>query len=194
LLFNIGNFIKKFWYVLLLGGALIAVSAKAYLKTKIGRFRADRIILKLPVVGSLVRKTCISNFSRTLSTLVASGVPILQSLDIVREVVNNEILGRVVYQMRLSTEKGERLAAALKVSAEFPADTVQMISVGEESGNLEGMLNKIGDFYDRAVGYSIKKITTLLEPIFLVIMGTIVAFIMASMLLPIFDMIKLLRR
>ncbi|MBN3039110.1 MAG: type II secretion system F family protein [Candidatus Omnitrophica bacterium] len=194
LLYHLGNFIKQFWYLMILAIGLIGVGFKAYIKTTAGRIKIDRLSLKLPVIGPLVRKTCISRFARTLSTLIASGVPILQSLDIVRDVVDNEVLGQVIYQMRMAAEKGEKLSESLKVSAEFPPDTVQMISVGEESGNLEGMLNKISDFYDRAINYSIKKITTVLEPVFLVIMGAIVAFIMASMLLPMFDMIKLLRR
>jgi len=108
--------------------------------------------------------------------------------------VNNQVLGRVIKQMRQSVEKGERLAESLKISEEFPPDTVQMISVGEESGNLEGMLNKISDFYDRAAGYSIKKLVASLEPMLLVVMGVVVAFTMASMLLPMFNMVKVLRR
>jgi len=120
-------------------------------------------------------------------------VPILESLDIVGDVVNNQVLGRVIRQTRQSVEKGERLAASLKVSEEFPPDAVQMISVGEESGNLEKMLNKISDFYDRATGYSIKKMVASLEPILLIVMGVIVAFTMASMLLPMFNMVKVLK-
>jgi len=150
--------------------------------------------LKLPILGPIVRKVCISRFARTLSTLVGSGVPILESLDIVSDVVNNQVLGRVIRQMRQSVEKGEKLAESLKVSEEFPPDAVQMISVGEESGNLVIMLNKISDFYDRATGYSIKKLVASLEPMLLLVMGAVVAFTMASMLLPMFNMVKLLRR
>ncbi|MFH1046121.1 MAG: type II secretion system F family protein [Candidatus Omnitrophota bacterium] len=193
ILYKAGNFIKQFWYGLGIGLFALGLLVKKYASTKDGKLFFDRLSLKLPVIGLLVRRTCISRFARTLATLVGSGVPILQSLDIVREVVNNEILGQAVYQMRLAAEKGERLAAALKVSAEFPLDIVQMIAVGEETGALEDMLNKVSDFYDRAIGYSIKKLTTLLEPAFLLVMGSIVAFIMASMLLPMFDMITLLR-
>jgi len=109
-------------------------------------------------------------------------------------VVNNQVLCRVIRQVRQSVEKGEKLAESLKVSEEFPPDTIQMISVGEESGNLEKMLNKISDFYDRATGYSIKKLVTSLEPILLIVMGVIVAFTMASMLLPMFNMVKILKR
>ncbi|MFC1699274.1 type II secretion system F family protein [Candidatus Omnitrophota bacterium] len=194
MLYQAGIIIRQFWYLIIIALALAAVAVKAYLGTERGKFRFDQLSLKVPVIGALVRKTCISRFARTFSTLITSGVPILQALDIVRAVVNNEVLGRVIKQMRQATEKGERLATTLKVSEEFPLDTVQMISVGEESGNLDGMLNKISDFYDRAINYSIKKLTTILEPAFLVVMGGVVAFIMASMLLPMFDMMKLLRR
>ena len=194
ILYGIGTAIRQFWYVIILSGVLIVLGLRRYLKTETGKFRFDTVSLKLPILGPIVRKSCISRFARTLSTLIGSGVPILESLDIVTDVVNNQILGRVIRQMRQSVEKGERLAASLKVSKEFPPDTVQMISVGEESGNLEKMLNKISDFYDRATGYSIKKLVASLEPILLLVMGAVVAFTMASMLLPIFNMVKLLKR
>ena len=108
--------------------------------------------------------------------------------------MENEVLARIVGGVRSSVKKGERIAESLKISQEFPADVVQMISVGEEAGSLDEMLNKISDFYDRSLGYAIKKLTTILEPILLVIIGCMVGVIMASTLLPIFDMIKILRR
>jgi len=194
ILYGIGTAIRRFWYVIILSGVIIVLGLKRYIKTETGKFRFDKICLKLPILGPVVRKICISRFARTLSTLVGSGVPILESLDIVSDVVNNQVLGRVIRQMRQSVEKGESLAESLKVSEEFPLDTVQMISVGEESGNLAKMLNKISDFYDRATGYSIKKMVASLEPILLVVMGAIVAFTMASMLLPMFNMVKVLRK
>jgi len=194
ILYGIGTAIRQFWYVIILSGVLIVFGIRRYVRTKTGRFRFDKVSLKLPILGPIVRKSCISRFARTLATLVGSGVPILESLDIVSDVVNNQVLGRVIGQMRQSVEKGERLAESLKVSEEFPPDIIQMISVGEESGNLERMLNKISDFYDRATGYSIKKLVASLEPILLLVMGAIVAFTMASMLLPMFNMIKVLRK
>jgi len=194
ILYGLGTAIRQFWYVFILSGVLIVLGLRKYIKTKTGRFKFDKVSLKLPIIGPIVRKTCISRFARTLGTLVGSGAPILESLDIVSNVVNNQVLGRVIKQMRQSVEKGESLAESLKASEEFPPDAVQMISVGEESGNLERMLNKIGDFYDRATGYSIKKLVTSLEPILLIAMGVIVAFTMASMLLPMFNMVKVLRR
>jgi type IV pilus assembly protein PilC len=194
ILYGIGTAIRQFWYLIILSGVLIVIGLRKYIRTKTGKFRFDKVSLKLPILGPVVRKICISRFARTLSTLVGSGVPILESLDIVSDVVNNQVLGRVIRQMRQSVEKGERLAESLKVSEEFPPDTVQMISVGEESGNLERMLNKISDFYDRSTGYSIKKMVASLEPILLLVMGAIVAFTMASMLLPMFNMVKVLRK
>lgn len=194
ILYGMGTAIRQFWYLIILSGVLIVIGLRKYIRTKTGKFRFDKVSLKLPILGPVVRKICISRFARTLSTLVGSGVPILESLDIVSDVVNNQVLCRVIRQMRQSVEKGERLAESLKVSEEFPPDTVQMISVGEESGNLVGMLNKISDFYDRATGYSIKKMVASLEPILLLVMGAIVAFTMASMLLPMFNMVKVLRK
>ncbi len=194
ILYGIGTAIRQFWYVIILSGVLIVLGLRRYVRTETGKFRFDKVRLKLPILGPIVRKSCISRFARTLATLLGSGVPILESLDIVGDVVNNQVLSRVITQMRQSTEKGERLAESLKVSEEFPPDTVQMISVGEESGNLVGMLNKISDFYDRATGYSIKKLVASLEPILLLVMGAVVALTMASMLLPMFNMVKLLRR
>ncbi len=194
ILAGVGTAIRQFWYLIILAGVLIVLGLRKYVRTKAGRFRFDKVSLKLPILGPIVRKTCISRFARTLGTLVGSGVPILESLDIVTNVMNNQVLGRVIKQMRESVEKGESLAESLKVSEEFPPDTIQMIAVGEESGNLAKMLNKISDFYDRATGYSIKKLVASLEPILLVVMGIIVAFTMASMLLPMFNMVKILKR
>ena len=121
-------------------------------------------------------------------------MPILHSLDIVREVVANRIISDVVTKTRNSVEEGDRLANELKKSGEFPQDMVQMISVGEETGKLGHMLNKIAGFYDNAVGYSLKKLIALIEPVFIIVLGILVGFIMASMLLPMFDMIKTIRQ
>ncbi len=176
-------------------GILIAavLSIRAYIRKGEGRLKFDSLILAVPVIGPLLRKVAIARFSRTLGTLVGSGVPILQSLDISQDVVGNEVLSRVVAHARAGVEKGQKIGESLRVSEEFPIDAIQMISVGEETGNLDGMLNKIADLYDTTVNYAIKKLTVIIEPVFLVIMGVIVAFIMASMLLPIFDMVKMMR-
>jgi len=193
ILYKIGTGIKRFWPIIILLVILVYLSVRAYVNTQAGKLRFDRFKLKLPIIGSLHRKAAISRFTRTLGTLVTSGVPILESLNIVKEAIGNEVLARVIENVRDSVEKGEKLAEPLKISEEFPLDTVQMIAVGEETGNLDTMLNKISDFYDMYLGYTIKKLTAIIEPLFLLIIGGLVAFIMASMLLPIFDMIKTLR-
>jgi type IV pilus assembly protein PilC len=194
ILYKIGITIKHFWFSFILLFIVIVLGVRYYAQTERARFLIDRVKLRLPILGPLYRKAAISRFSRTLATLVASGVPILQSLDMVKEVIGNEVLAQVVGNVRNSVERGQSISQTLKISEEFPADAVQMISVGEETGNLDVMLNKISDFYDMSLGYTIKTLTTVLEPLLLVIMGCMVGFIMASMLLPIFDMIKILRR
>ncbi len=192
-LYHVGMGLRYYWIWILLLIAGTFIGGKFYVDTEKGRLWLDELKLRLPVIGRLYRKAALSRFARTLGTLVASGVPILESLDIVEEVVGNQVLARVVENLRHSVEKGEHIAESLKISEEFPPDIVQMIRVGEETGNLDGMLNKIADFYDLSLGYSIKRLTSLIEPVFLVIMGSIVAFIMASMLLPIFDMIHIIK-
>lgn len=191
-LYKVGMTIKGYWYVGLLGVAAILFFLNRYAKTPNGRKKADRLKLSLPIFGVLHRKSAISRFARTLGTLTASGVPILQSLDIVKEVIDNQVLAKIIEDVRSTVERGGRIADHLKASSEFPPDIVQMIAVGEESGNLDIMLNKISDFYDMSLGYTIKKLTAIIEPLFLIIMGSLIGFIMASMLLPIFDMIKVL--
>jgi len=193
LVYRIGLTIKNFWYLLIIFAVIIAIALKFYVGTTKGKYLLDSLKLNLPITGPLYRKIAISRFTRTLSTLLSSGVPILESLDITRDVAGNVILEQAISSIRGYVEKGERMAEPMKVSGEFPADVVQMVSVGEETGNLDGMLAKIADFYDMTVNYAVKKLTTVIEPIFLVVIGGMVGLIMASMLLPIFDMVKTLR-
>jgi type IV pilus assembly protein PilC len=194
ILYHVGLGIKHGWAVFLIGFAALVLGVRHIVSTPKGRYGLDRLKLRLPVIGPVYRKAAVSRLTRTLGILLGSGVPVLQALVIVKEVIGNVVLAQLVEEVRLAAERGERLTEPLKSSAVFPPDAVQMIAVGEETGNLDGMLNKIADFYDMSVGHSIKKLTALIEPIFLVIIGSMVGFIMASMLLPIFDMMKILRR
>jgi len=194
ILYQAGTAIKQFWHTFLLLVLLGWLGIQYYAGTRAGRVHCDRLKLSLPVLGPLFRKAAISRFGRTLGMLTACGAPILPSLEIVREVVANEVLARVVDHTRNAVEKGERISETLRVSGEFPPDTIQMIAVGEETGRLDEMLTKIALFYDRGVDYQVKKLTTLLEPCLLILMGCLVGFIMASMLLPMFDMMKVIRR
>ena len=194
ILYGVGTAIRKFWYLIILVDILIVFGIKKYLKTESGKLKFDTLILKVPILGSILRKIFVSRLTRTLGTLIGGGVPILESLRSVREVVSNKVFDGTIKHVCKSVEKGVSLAESFRISGEFPADAVQMISVGEESGNLAKMLNKISDFYDRNTDYSLKQMVASLEPILLVVMGVIVAFTMASMFLPMFDMAKLLKR
>jgi len=194
IVYHLGTFIKHYWYLLIAAAIFAFFIIRQFAKTLKGIIFFDTLKLRMPIVGPLYKKVAVSRFSRTLSTLIGSGVPILQSLDITKDVLDNEVLSRVVVNARGYVEKGEKLSEPLRVSGEFPLDVVQMISVGEESGSLDVMLSKIADFYDMTIDYIIKKLTTIIEPVFLLIMGGMVGLIMASMLLPIFDMVKTLRR
>ena len=192
--YGLGVALKKFWYLIILIIWFAVIGFKMYARTNVGRIQLDRLKLSLPVIGTLTRKLIISRFSRTLATLIDSGVPILHSLDIVRGVVGNQIIGDVILKVRKSVEEGERIAVEFKKSGEFPPDMIQMIAVGEETGKLGPMLTKIAGYYDNAVGYSLKKLIALIEPVFIIVLGALVGFIMASMLLPMFDMVKTINR
>lgn len=193
IVYKLGMAIKHYWSILILLAAASLVGIRYYFSSREGAFILDSLKLKAPVLGLLYRKVIIARLTRTLSTLLGSGVPILESLDITKDVAGNEIFGRAIVNIRRSVEKGERMAEPMKMSEEFPSDVVQMTSVGEETGNLEGMLNKVADFYDMSVTYVVKKLTAVIEPLFLVIIGIMVGTIMASMLMPIFDMVRTLR-
>ncbi len=193
IVYKAGMVIKHYWYLLVALAIAIFLGMKYYFKTERGAFLLDQLKLKLPIIGSLYRKVAIARFTRTLATLLGSGVSILESLDIVKEVVGNEVLARVITNVSKGVERGERMSETLKISEEFPPDVVQMVMVGEETGALDTMLERIADFYDMIVNYAVKKLTTIIEPLFLIIMGIMVGCIMASMLLPMFDMVKTLR-
>ncbi len=194
IVYKAGLAIKSYWYIFLAGLIVIIGGFKFYAATPGGILFLDTLKLRAPIVGPLYRKVAVSRFARTLGTLLGSGVPILESLDITRDIIGNEVLARAIASVRQYVEKGEKMSEPMKVSAEFPADVIQMVAVGEETGNVDMMLEKIADFYDMMVDHAVKKLTTIIEPIFLVIMGVMVGTIMASMLMPIFDMVKTLRR
>jgi type IV pilus assembly protein PilC len=191
--YRIGIALKHYWLGILIVVIALFIGGKLLARTPRAAFLLDSLKLRLPIAGSLYRKVVITRFTRTLATLFGSGVPILESLDITKEVAGNEVIARVIENVRRCVERGEKISEPMRISEEFPPDVVQMISVGEETGALDTMLNKIADFYDMTVNYAVRKLTTVIEPVFLVIMGIMVGSILASMLLPIFDMVKTLR-
>ena len=192
-LYTIGMFIKHYWLYLLGGIAALIFGMNRYSKTTEGKFFFDGLELHYPIFGPLTRKVTIARFARTLATLISSGVPLLQCLEIVEKTVDNTVIAKVIVSVRASVSKGESMSGPLRDSGEFPPMPTQMIAIGEESGTLDAMLNKIADFYETSADYTIKKVASLLEPIFLVIIGGLVGLIFASILMPMFSMVKTLK-
>lgn len=175
-------------------GVLIAVIGLAvlinlYVKTVAGKRQYDLLKLSVPVFGALNKKVAISRFCRTLGTLLSSGVPIMQSLEIVGRASGNEVLALTVGKVRESIREGESIAGPLGASGMFPPMVTQMVAVGEETGNLDSMLGKIADFYDTEVEYMLASLTSMLEPIMIVGMGGVVGFIVISVFMPLYQLI-----
>jgi general secretion pathway protein F len=194
LLLFITDVITGYWWALILFGMGVVWLFRKWRATAAGRWMGDTIVLATPVVGELVRKVAISRFSRTLSTLLASGVQLLQALDIVRNLLGNVVLEKVVAEARDNIREGEGIAPALKRSGQFPALVTHMIAVGERSGQLEQMLANVADAYDRETTVTIQKLTTLLEPLTIVAMGGAVGFVIFSIMRPIMMMTEMAGR
>ncbi|HEU4385885.1 MAG TPA: type II secretion system inner membrane protein GspF [Anaeromyxobacteraceae bacterium] len=179
------TFVHDWWWALGLGFALFLVGLARWRRTPDGRVRWDVWVLGLPVFGGLIRQIAIARFSRTLATLLKSGVPLLSSLDIVKNIVGNTRLARVIEESRDAIREGESIAAPLRRSGEFPPLVYHMVAIGERSGQLEEMLGNVADAYDSQVETKVAALTSLLEPAMIVFMGLAVAFIVFSVLMPI---------
>jgi general secretion pathway protein F len=182
------RFLSAFWWALLLALGGAAYYLKRRLGTPEGRQQLDGWILKMPVFGTLARMIAVSRFTRTLGTLLRSGVPTLTALDIVQNVVGNRVLADAVRKARESVREGESIAEPLRRSGLFPPVVVQMVAVGEKSGELEQMLLKVSDSFDRTVEARIAGLMSLLEPAIILVMGLIIGFIVIAILLPILQM------
>jgi type IV pilus assembly protein PilC len=193
LLIKASTILRTFWYLIF--GALFGAvwGFKRWVKTDSGRKKWDVVKLKLPVVGLLTRKTALARFSRTLSALVRSGVPILESLDIVAETSGNNVVSMAVLDTQLAVKSGEPMSQRLEQHAVFPPMVVQMMAVGEETGALDEMLDKIADFYDQEVEATVEALTSLIEPLLIVVMGGCVGGMVISLYLPMFNIIKLIK-
>ena len=194
ILIGVSRFLETFWWVIVAGLIASFIALKYFLfRTERGRTLRDRILLRLPVIGSMNRRIAVARFSRTLGTLLESGVPLLASLEIVRNIVGNALISDAIHKASIDVREGQSLSAPLARSGLFPAISVEMISVGEQSGNLEPMLYRIADSYEKEVESNITMLTSLLEPVMILVMGLIVGFIVVSILLPIFEMNQLVR-
>jgi type IV pilus assembly protein PilC len=186
----LSNFIGSiFGLLVLVAIAGLVIGIKVWYGTTQGRMVLDSIILHLPVLGILMRKIAVARFTRTLGTLIASGVPILEGLDITARTAGNAVVEKSLQQVRKSLEEGKTLTEPLKDSAVFPGMVTQMISVGEQTGAMDAMLQKIADFYEEEVDAAVKDLLTALEPIMIVFLGVVVGGVVISMYMPLFSLI-----
>ena len=174
--------------ILVLGG--IAYAVKKYYATENGRRAIDAILLKMPILGDILRKVAVARFTRTLSTLLASGVPILDGLDITARTAGNAVVEDAIQTTRTGIERGETIAGPLRETNVFPPMVVQMISVGETTGALDAMLSKIAEFYEEEVDTAVAGLLTLMEPVMIAFLGVVVGGIVIAMYMPIFDLIS----
>ncbi len=187
---TLSNYVKNHWGMILFGIALVVVGTKVLGRTAGGRAIIDRMKLRAPLVGDLNRKTAISRFSRTLGTLVTSGVPILQALNITRETAGNIVIANAITQVHDSVKEGESIVLPLEASRAFPPMVISMIDVGEETGQLPEMLLKIAEVYDDEVDNSVAGLTSMLEPIMIVFLALIVGTIVIALFMPLISIIS----
>lgn len=193
MLFMISDFVRACWFLLPTVPMALVMGVKAYNQTESGRWNLDKLKLRIPVVGELVQKMAISRFSRTLGTLVNSGVPVLRALEIVAETAGNVVIANAVDQARSSVREGQRISQPLEASGMFPQMVTQMMDIGEETGRMSDMLIKIATFYDNEVEVAVKALTSLIEPMLIILLGGIVGFIVGSIMVPMFNLISVIQ-
>ncbi|OGC74315.1 MAG: pilus assembly protein PilC [candidate division Zixibacteria bacterium RBG_16_40_9] len=186
---NLSNFLRSnilFFFAFLIAAI---VGLRFYIKTDKGRLNFDKFLLRVPLIGALIRKSAIARFTRTLGTLLSSGVSILDALAITAKTAGNRVIHDAVKKSILSIAEGETITQPLRDSGVFPPMVTQMIAVGEKTGGLDDMLNKIGDFYEEEVNAAVAALTSIIEPVIIVIMGVVIGGILIAMYLPMFDII-----
>ena len=187
---GMSRFLRSYWYLMISAGIVGWFSYKRYTSKPDGRLRVDRILLNVPVLGDVLRKSAVSRFTRTLGTLVSSGVSILDGLEITAKTAGNRVVQDAIMESRSSIAGGDTIAQPLKKSGVFPPMVISMISVGEQTGGLDEMLSKIADFYDDEVDAAVGNLLSLLEPAMMCFLGVVVGGMVVAMYLPIFDMIN----
>jgi len=192
-LIEVSNFLLSFWWVILLAFLVGIVILKQSKKRPGVHYIWDKLKLHIPILGPINQKIALARFGRTLGSLLQSGVPLISALQIVGKIVDNSLIAKAIDSAVDDIQEGKSLAGTLDQSRWFPSIAVQMISVGEQSGELEGMLNKIADTYEREIESHIMALTSMLEPVMILVMGLIVGFVVISILLPIFEMNRMIR-
>jgi len=187
---NASNFVGRFGVFVILGIVLLFMAIRRYHKTHSGARVIDGLMLKIPIIGLLLRKIAVARFCRTLATLTSSGVPILEGLEITAKTSGNAIIEDAIMAVRKGVESGLTVAQPLKETGVFPPMVVQMIGVGEQTGALDAMLTKIADFYEEEVDQAVANLLTLMEPVMILFLGITVGGIIIAMYLPLFDLIS----
>lgn len=189
-LLDLSDFMVAWWFFIIPGIFAVPVLIVNFFKTKTGARIFDVNILKMPAIGMMMRKVAVAKFTRTLGTLISSGVPILQALEVTAQTAGNVVIADAVDKTRVSIREGESIADPLKTSGVFPPMVVQMIAVGEETGELDKMLSKIADFYDSEVDTAVKGITSIIEPIVIVFMGVVIGGIVMAVFMPMLKLVN----
>jgi type IV pilus assembly protein PilC len=187
---NLSRFIGQFWWLIILVvvGAIIGI--RQYYQTDAGRYQLDKLMLKTPVLGLLLRKIAVARFCRTLGTLLASGVAILESLEITARTAGNAVIEEAILKVRKEVEEGKTIADPLIRSEQFPPMVCQMIAVGEQTGAMDTMLSKIADFYEDEVDAAVEGMMSLIEPVIIAFLGVVIGTIVVAMYLPMFSLIS----
>jgi type IV pilus assembly protein PilC len=192
-LLTMSDLLKQYWYIVILASVGARFAFKRYKKTPQGREMVDRLKLRTPVFGPLFHKTALSRFSSIFSMLLRSGVPILQALEIVSDTVNNKIVSKAIADVQSSVKEGESIAKPLSRHPVFPPMVVQMIAVGEETGQVDTMLEKVAAFYDQEVEAAVDALTSLIEPLLIAVIGGCVGAAVVALYMPMFNIIKLIQ-
>jgi type IV pilus assembly protein PilC len=187
---GMSKFLTSYWYICIAGVWASIFLTKRYYATNDGKLVIDRLMLKAPVLGDVLRKSSVSRFTRTLGTLIGSGVSILEGLEITAKTAGNRVISDAIMESRASIAGGETIAAPLQKSQVFPPMVISMIAVGEQTGGLDEMLSKIADFYDEEVDAAVSGLLSMMEPLMIVFLGVVVGGMVVAMYLPIFDMIN----
>jgi len=185
---NLSYFFRKFWWAMA-GFIVLLIFGFKWIRTQEkGRFYTDKLALRLPIFGDLIRKVAVAKFTRTLGTMISSGVPIMDGLDITSKTAGNVIVENAIRAVRTAISEGRSMSEPLEQTGIFPGMVVQMIAVGEATGAMDQMLSKIADFYDEEVDTAVEALTSALEPMLMVFLGGVIGFVVVAMYLPIFKM------
>ncbi len=190
-LMNVSEFIKGYWYIVVAAIAAGIYSIRRYAATESGAIAIDRMKLHFPMLGTLARKIAITRFSSTFAQLMSSGVPIIQAMSIVGVATGNKVIGKAILDARESVEQGNTISSTLKENTEFPSMLIHMLNAGEQTGKMEEMLSKLSEFYQEEVNTMLEGLTSMLEPLLMVVIGVLIGGIVLCMFLPIFKMSEL---